>query len=125
MTHIHPGGETRPAPPMLAGIPARPRTMQGFDRRRLRQAIMDKRAQLAALEMSMVAICEQDAARGLGHGVRIDDRDTWDKATWDRYLAAATCHEPEYMPAMFRILDEIERLKRLMSLPLASSDIVG
>jgi hypothetical protein len=124
MTHIHPGGATRPAPVMRAGGPVHPQMVRGFDHRRLRQAIMDKRAQLAALEMSMVEVCEQDAARGLGHGVRIDERDTWDKATWDRYLTAATCHEPEYIPAMFRLLEEIERLERLMALPLLSSDIV-
>lgn len=117
MPHIHPGGDIRMAPIEHAGISPTIRPTSAFDRPHLRQAIRDRRARLAAMETSMVAACEREAARGLAHGVRIDDRETWDKPTWDRYLAAAIRCEPAYMPAMLRILSEIEQLERLMQLP--------
>lgn len=125
MPHIHPGGEIRPAPTEDAETPPTIRPTCAFDCLHLRQAIRDRRARLAAIETSMVAACERDAARGLPHGVRIDDRETWDKSTWDRYLAAAIRCEPNYMPAMLRILNEIEQLERLMQLPPRSSVIAA
>jgi hypothetical protein len=73
----------------------------------------------------MVAACEREAARGLAHGVRIDDRETWDKPTWDRYLAAEIRCEPEYLPAMLRLLSEIDHLERVMQLPSTSSVIAA
>jgi hypothetical protein len=44
----------------------------------------------------VVAACESAAARGAARSVRIDDRATWNRATWDRYLAEATRLEPDY-----------------------------
>ena len=64
----------------------------------------------------MVAACEADAARGRPPGVRMDDRGTWDRATWNRYLAAATRMEPQFGPPMHRLLRDIDRLQRLLSL---------
>jgi len=125
MPHIHPSGDIRVAPIEHADIPPTIRPTSGFDHLHLRQAIRDRRARLAAMETSMVAACEHEAAHGLAHDVRIDDRETWDKPTWDRYLAAAIRCEPEYMPAMLRILIEIEQLERLMQLPSRSSVIAA
>jgi hypothetical protein len=68
----------------------------------------------------MVAACERAAARGRAGGVCIDDRATWDRATWRRYLDAATRLEPAYGPPMRRLLQEIDQLKRLMALPRAA-----
>jgi len=67
----------------------------------------------------MVAVCEQQAARAAGPNVRIDDRTTWDKPMWDRYLAAAANRESDYMPRMLRLLGEIDRFERIMTLTLA------
>ena len=108
MTHLSPGRRHSPS-----------RLGFGIDRLRLREAITSRRAALAELETAMVAVCEQQAARGAGHDVRIDDRTTWDKPMWDRYLAAAENHEADYMPRMLRLLGEIDRFERMMSLALA------
>ncbi|HME24831.1 MAG TPA: hypothetical protein VKI44_26465 [Acetobacteraceae bacterium] len=51
--------------------------------------------------------------------VRIDDRTTWDKSMWNRYLTVAAKHEPDYMPQMLRLLGEIDRFERIMALTLA------
>jgi len=108
MTHLSPGRRHSPS-----------RLGFGIDRLRLREAITSRRAALAELETAMVAVCEQQAARSAGHDVRIDDRTTWDKPMWDRYLAAAANHEADYMPRMLRLLGEIDRFERMMSLALA------
>jgi hypothetical protein len=50
----------------------------------------------------------------------MDDRGTWDRATWQRYLDAAARLEPQYGPAMRRLLQEIDQLNRLMALPLVA-----
>jgi hypothetical protein len=52
--------------------------------------------------------------------VRIDDRATWDRPTWQRYLDAATRLEPDYGPPMRRLLQEIDQLTRLIDLPIAA-----
>ena len=46
----------------------------------------------------------------------MDDRETWDRATWDRYLAAASEHEPDYMPRIRRLLGEITNIDKLLAL---------
>jgi hypothetical protein len=65
----------------------------GIDRHHLRAVIAERRAALSAIEMEMVARCEEAAARPAPRHVRLDDR-----GTWDRYLSAATVLEPDYMP---------------------------
>ena len=67
----------------------------------------------------MVAACENAAARGAARTVRLDDRATWDRAMWQRYLDAAARLEPDYGPAMRRLYLEIDQLERLLALPLA------
>jgi hypothetical protein len=69
----------------------------------------------------MVAACEADAAHGRAHGVRMDDRETWDRATWTRYLAAAARREAEFGPRMRQLLREIDQFERLMARPFSTS----
>lgn len=91
------------------------------DRSRLRSALLEKRTTIARLEGAWVAAAEADAAAGRGRGVRMDDRETWDRATWDRYLTAAATHEPDYKPRIKRLLGEIDNLEKLLALPTEQS----
>lgn len=125
MTHIHPSGETRVAPPLVSkltnpgtGRHAHQPTLD-IDRQHLNDLISDRRATLSALEMEMVGRCEEAAARAAPRTVRLDDRGTWDRAMWARYLSAAATLEPDYMPRMLRLHAEIERLERIGLLPPA------
>lgn len=86
----------------------------------LRSGVVLRRARLARLETAMVAACERAAARGRAGDVHMDDRGTWDRATWQRYLDAAARLEPQYGPAMRRLLQEIDQLNRLMALPFVA-----
>ena len=91
------------------------------NRQRLRDTLAAKRAAVAALEAAWVAAAEADAARGISRGVRVDDRSTWDKTTWSRYLAAASAHEPDFKPRIMRLLREIENLEKLLGMPAAQA----
>jgi len=51
----------------------------------------------------------------------MDDHYTWDKAAWHRYLEAVARFEPDYMPQMRRLLRDIQRFERLLTLPIASA----
>jgi hypothetical protein len=125
MTHIHPGGQTRPAPPLVtiqvnSPIPRQPgRPPLGIDRHQLRGVIAARCAALGALEAEMVSKCEEAAAKAAPRGVRLDDRTTWDRAMWERYLSAAAAMESDYLPQMLRLHAEIDRLERLLLLPPA------
>ena len=90
-----------------------------LDRRGLRDSIASRRQRLLDVEAALVAACEREAARGHGSAVRMDDRETWDRPTWNRYLAAAANLDPEYGPEMRRLLREIDQLTRLTDLPVA------
>ena len=50
----------------------------------------------------------------------MDDRETWDRASWRRTLDAATRLEPAYGPPTRRLLQEIDQLNRLMALSLTA-----
>ena len=68
MSHIHPSGETRLAQPFVTRSAApkdagRPPAILGIDRHHLRAVIAERRAALSAIEMEMVARCEEAAAR--------------------------------------------------------------
>ena len=78
------------------------------------------RVPTAILEAALVAACEQAAARGAAGRVRLADRETWDRAMWQRYLDAAARLEPGYGPRMRRLLREIDQLTRLIELPIAA-----
>ncbi len=69
----------------------------------------------------MVDACERAAVRGAYRNVRMDDYKTWDKATWHRYLEAVARLEPDYMPQMGRLLRDIDRFERLLTLPIAAA----
>ena len=47
-------------------------------------------------------------------------RETWDRPTWNRYLAAAAALEGQYGPPMRRLLREIDQLERVLALPITS-----
>ncbi len=104
------------APPAMLSRPTAP--PHHLDGKGLRNGIAMRRQSLLDLEVAMVAACEAEAARGRTHGVRMDDRKTWDHATWTRYLAAAARLETNYGPPM-RLLREIDQLERVLALPLA------
>jgi len=124
MTHMTPGGisTATPSPLLGAPLPARlaPTTRRRLDRERLRAGIASRRQTLVELETAMVAACENAAARSAIRNVRLDDRATWDRTMWQRYLDAAARLEPEYGPSMRRLYQEIDQFERLVALPLAA-----
>ena len=91
------------------------------DRSRLRSALLHKRATIARLDAAWGAAAEADATAGRARAICRDDRDTWDRGTWDRYLAAASQHEPDHMPRIRRLLGEIASLEKLLALPSGQS----
>ena len=103
--------------PLTTGQPASARHL---DRNHLVSGIVSRRGRLADLEAAMAASCEAAAIRGAPRAIRVDDRGTWDRAMWQRYLDAAARLEPDYGPLMRRLLQEIDRLQRLLDLPLAA-----
>ena len=117
MTHPTPGGTgLRIAPATPSSTPV---SQRHLDRNILRHGIAARHHRLAELETSMVEACERAAMRGACRNVRIDDSKTWDKATWQRYLEAAARLEPDYLPRMRRLLRDIDRFERLLTLPMA------
>jgi hypothetical protein len=105
-----------PAMPSSAPVPQR-----HLDRNILLHGIAVHRRRLAELETSMVEACERAAVRGAYRKVRMHDHHTWDKATWQRYLEAVARLEPDYMPQIRRVLRDIHRFERLLTLPIASA----
>ena len=119
MTDPSSGGATlRTAPAMLNSAPV---LQRGLDRNVLLHGIAAQRRRLAELETSMVEACERAAVRGACRKVRMHDHHTWDEATWQRYLEAVARLEPDYMPQMRRVLRDIHRFQRLVTLPIASA----
>ena len=115
MTHSSPAAALRRAPQRASlNSPSLPALLG--DRSRLRQALADRHAAIAAIEVTWVAASEADAAQHASRDVRMDDRSTWDHATWDRYLVAASKHEPDYKPRIMRLLREAESLERLLAM---------
>ena len=126
MTHLTPAAPSTAAIlPTMLSVPAmdlaRPAPgSRHLDRGALQSGIAARQRTLAGVESAMVAACEQAAARGAPRAVRIEDRESWDRATWQRYLDAATRLEPEYGPRLRRLYHEIDQLSRLVALPLAA-----
>ena len=104
-----------PAMPISAPVPQR-----HLDRNILLHGIAAHRRRLAELETSMEDACERAAVRGACRKVRMHDHDTWDKVTWHRYLEAVARLEPDYMPQIRRLLRDIDRFERLLTLPIAA-----
>jgi hypothetical protein len=121
MTYVTSGGGPAGGPPALAATRVQP----SLDRGRLREAIAARRQRLAEREADLVAACERAVAHGAGRHIRVDDRATWDRAAWNRYVGTAMELEPEFMPEMLRLIREIERLERLVALPAAPQATAG
>jgi hypothetical protein len=98
MTHMTPGGDS----PVSSQTPATTVFQQSLDRNRLREAIGVRSQRLAKREADLVAACEKAVAHGAGRHIRLDDRTTWDRAAWNRYIEIATRLEPAFMPDLFR-----------------------
>ena len=90
MTHMTPGGDS----PVSSRTPATTGFQSSLDRRRLREAIGVRRQRLAEREADLVAACEKAVAHGAGRHIRLDDRTTWDRAAWNRYVGRAPCGPP-------------------------------
>lgn len=113
MSHIDPDIPRLP-PPSRRSAPPR------LNLAGIREGIATRRRRLLDLEAAMAAACEAEAMRGRAAGVRRHDRGTWDRAAWNRYLAVAAAVEHEYGPPMRRLHREIDRLERVLALPLAT-----
>ena len=130
MTHVTPGGAGTAAPSAFASHPPtclRPSSpvTPRLDHDKIRNRIAQHRARLAELEGALVAACEAAAARHRASAVRVEDRATWDRPMWQRYLDAATVLEPEYGPQIRHLLRDIDRLERLLALPAVYGRIAG
>jgi hypothetical protein len=113
MTHIRPSlGARSTLPPIIQGLSV-PSTPLGLDPNHIRGAIAAKRSEIASLESDWAAASERAAARSLGGLGRLGDRETWDRATWNRYLSAAADGQDLYLPRLRRLYAEVERLERL------------
>lgn len=116
MTYPVTGHGAVPVPPPIL---FQPLPSPHLSREMIRRAVALRRARLAELEEQMVEAC--DAAAGRGNPTSApDDRRRWDRAAWDRYLAAAARLEGNYGPRMRRLRDDIARLERLLDLPVAA-----
>ena len=120
MTRLSPTVTARRALPPASAAPPAFTALLG-DRSRLRSALQDKRATIARLEAAWVAAAEVDAIAGHTRAVRMDNRESWDRATWDRYLTAASQREPEFMPRIRRLLAEMTSIEKLLALPSGQS----
>jgi hypothetical protein len=91
------GGAMSPPPAILS----RQALDLQIDRRRVR---------LAELEAEMIAACEAAAHGKCPQTSAGFKRQHWDRATWQRYLAAAMRLETTYGPRMRRLRQEIGQL---------------
>ena len=119
MTHPTPGGASLYIVPAMPS--STPVSQHSLDRSILRHGIAARRHRLAELETSMVDACERAAVHGARRNIRIDDCKKWDRAAWQRYLEAAARLEPDYTPQMRKLLRDIDRFERLLTLPMAAA----
>ena len=90
MTHMTPGRDS----PVSSRTPATTGFQPSLDRSRLREAIGVRRQRLAEREADLVAACEKAVAHGAGRHIPLDDRTTWDRAAWNRYVGTASNSNP-------------------------------
>ena len=91
-----------------------------LSREGLRLGVALRREVLAGLEAEMVEACEAAAGLGDPRTCAPDDRASWDRGAWRRYLDEAARSESIHGPRMRRLRDEIARLERLLDLPVAA-----
>lgn len=116
MTHLSDGG-AMPLPSSSLSRGAPPARCHPFNGAALLTIQIEfRRMRLADLEAEMVTACEAAALGGRTQKGRISDREGWDRATWQRYLAAAMRLEATYGPPMRRLRREIGQLERLKTL---------
>ena len=123
MTHHPPGRDAVPLPTDTIGHAARmaaPVAPTRLDREVLRLGVALRREALARLQEEMVAACEAAAGLGDPRTCAPDDRVSWDRGAWRRYLDEAARSESIHGPRMRRLRDEIARLERLLDLPVAA-----
>jgi hypothetical protein len=113
MNQINSDFGRRTAVPVLAPNFSTRSSPMGIDPRRLQDAILAKRAEIAALELEWSSASERSAARAAGGAARLGERETWDKVTWDRYLSAASDCQEAFMPRLRRLYTEVTRLELL------------
>jgi hypothetical protein len=116
MTHPTPGGAgLRIAAAMPSSTPV---SQRHLDRNILRYGVAARRHRLAEIETSMVEACERAAVRAA--------TSEWTTARHGtRRLGSATPPaaarlEPDYLPQMHRLLRDIDRFERLLTLPIAA-----
>lgn len=97
-----------------------PAACHPLSRQVLEWQIAWRRSRLGELEAEMIAACEAAATAGREPCVARADRDSWDRATWHRYLAAAMRLEPHYGPRMRHLRREIAQLERLAALGIGA-----
>lgn len=109
MTHVQPrmrGWKPRNLTPLRSpGIP--PKQSPEISLR----AVACLRAEIATLESDWTAEAERAAARSLGRAYALGDRETWDRTTWNRYLAAAESCEHRYLPRLRQLYADLEALQ--------------
>lgn len=81
----------------------------------LRTTLADKQALIRRVEADWVADAERETARHIPKHVQIDDRSTWDGATFARYMSKAERIEPSFKPRLRQLLVEVDALERLLS----------
>jgi hypothetical protein len=124
MTYFRPNLAARNTLPSITQGLSAPSTPLGLDPNHIRGAIAAKRSEIASLEGDGAAASERAVARSLGGLGRLGNRETWDRATWNRYLAAATDGQDLYLPRLRRLYAEVDRLERLQDpLPTGHSRV--
>lgn len=124
MIHHAVGTGSGPTPVPSAAIGRPEPTASPFpahlSREVLRLGVALRREVLAGLEAEMVEACETAAGSGDPRTSAPDDRASWDRDAWRRYLDAAARLEGCYGPRMRRLREDIARLERLLDLPVAA-----
>ena len=124
MIHHAIGTGSSPTPVPSAAIGRPEPTASPFpahlSREVLRLGVALRREALAKLEAEMVEACETAAGSGDPRTSAPDDRASWDRGAWRRYLDAAVRLEAGYGPRMRRLREDIARLERLLDLPVAA-----
>ena len=93
MTQFSSDATTTPRPSSILSRPV-------LDARMLDAEIGRRRAALAALVAKMIAACDAEALGARSRTGAPANHAGWDRATWNRYLAAAMRLEAEYGPRM-------------------------